>query len=101
MEPLFTVAQIEDVQAELFADDVPILPEMIYWAAKDIEAYFVSDGLDKPNDKPIAAGPATQEQSYRVVFAPRSGAAARTQYCLPCHARTPGTFAHVCRTHVS
>ena len=43
-----TPSQLEELQQEYFAEDVPILPEMASWTEDAARAYFDSGGATKP-----------------------------------------------------
>jgi len=46
--PLFTIADLESVRAECFADDVPISPRMQSWSREAACAFFESGGNELP-----------------------------------------------------
>ena len=63
-----TEQQILDVQAENFAEDVEILPEMTSWTIKQVEEYFVTCGEVMPDAN---EAPPAKEQEYMVIYHPR------------------------------
>ena len=63
-----TEQQIFDIQAENFAEDVEILPEMTSWTIKQVEEYFVTCGEVMPDAN---EAPPAKEQEYVVIYNPR------------------------------
>ena len=55
---LLTFARLEELRAEVFADDVEITSEMRAWAEADVVAYLESGGMISPAVKPDAPPPA-------------------------------------------
>lgn len=43
-----TRARVEELQADAFAEDVPIIDEMLSWTEEQCEAYFTSGGDERP-----------------------------------------------------
>ena len=43
-----TLAQIDALRADYFADDIPLLDGMTAWSAVDVERYFASGGATLP-----------------------------------------------------
>ena len=54
LEMTLTTAQLEELRAELFADDLPIEPRMLAWSEAQARFYF-ENTVEPPVDQPPAA----------------------------------------------
>ena len=71
---MLTDAQIEEIRADAFADDIePLLPEMYSWSLEEVVEYFESNGEKRPTPKNSNGEkrPQPKYQRWNVVFAPR------------------------------
>ena len=69
---VLTEAEIRDLQASLFADDVELLlPAMLSWTRADVEAYFESEGTYRPGESSMLAQLSSGPGKFVVAYAPR------------------------------
>ena len=54
-----SMEEVQAAQANEFADDLPILPEMLSWSLYDVENYFRSGGTNKPQSTERSNPPTT------------------------------------------